>query len=38
LFDAIVQNRVEFAAKPQPDLMVNGLRIPTNLWRNATCP
>ncbi|MEB3735887.1 hypothetical protein ULF88_21585 [Halopseudomonas pachastrellae] len=38
LFDAIVQNRVEFAAKPQPDLMVKGLRIPTNLWRNATCP
>ena len=38
LFDAVVQNRVEFAAKPQPDLMVNGLRIPTNLWRNATCP
>lgn len=38
LFDAVVQNRVEFAAKPQPDLMVDGLRIPTNLWRNAPCP
>lgn len=38
LFDAIVHNKVEFAAKPQPDLMIDGVRISTNLWRTADCP
>lgn len=37
LFDAVVQNRVEFAAKKLRDLVFDQIRIPTTMWSADSC-
>lgn len=37
LFDAVVQNRVEFAAKKLRDLVFDQIRIPTTMWSTDSC-
>lgn len=37
LFDAVAQNRVEFAAKKLRDLVFGQIRIPTTMWSTDSC-